>query len=268
MDAALKNKLLGLRRLVVDNCPTCQGHGYVLSENGYDEPCSCMLRFRYIKALVLARIPSAYWNWDLADTVIDEGAVDKVRRYLDRAVAILSKGMGLFFFGPNGSGKTTLMCEVGKTAIEDGYAVGYLTAQAYIGATQTEDHRLLDWVQSLDVVLFDELDKPYMKQGSSYVAKQIEELFRRTITEGQVFVTAANETLDGIAGLYGQSLVSAFMRRVLPVAVMGKDLGASQQQMWDRNAAAPLDLDSPRLREGAQRLANADGSRPARAIAV
>lgn len=227
-----KHRLFGIRKVVVENCKVCEGVGYILDKEKNISPCECMVLFRWLKALVFSRIPQGYWALDSKSPPLPKNSFLFTEDYIAHLPNAATKGLGLFFRGPNGTGKTTLLTKVGRRALAQGYSVGYLTTESYLKAVRSDDQVMLPWVSSLDFILLDEIDKPYRKEGSDYIPKQIEEFIRQAIAKNQALVIAGNESVEGFQEMYGSSIASALTRVVDEIPVIGDDLSELRKNEW------------------------------------
>lgn len=219
------------KRKIVDSCATCNGSGYVIDkETGFDELCDCMMVFCYVKALVYARIPVAYWQLHLSElTDVKKSYRAFIKLYLHHFENAIDQALGIFFLGTNGIGKTALMCEVGKSAIIRGFDVRYFTAQQYISSYHKNDTESYAFPQ---VLLLDELDKAYMKEASNFVPKVIEDFLRRVISKGKIVIAASNEDLEELTNVFGASTISMIQRHLKIIKMSGEDRSDGMQRHW------------------------------------
>ena len=255
MTTTQKARLLHIRHDLVDNCPTCGGVGYVSTDEGGTRPCSCMSVFRWVMALVLARVPPVTWRLSpLVDDLIDPAAVGAVRSRISTWPSAVSNGIGMVFSGPNGTGKTTLGCELLKHALSIGSRAGYITANEYVNALKPNSPtaHLVPWVEALQVAFIDELDKPYGKEGSTFVASQMDGLIRAAAVNGQVLIFATNASSEELCDRYGNSFCSALERSCTSVLVAGADLSRKVQERHGAMASEAFDYAHPQIVRWAQ----------------
>lgn len=207
-----------------------------------------MRTFRWIMALVLARIPRSTWLLNpLASELSNQEGRSAVEKRLEVWDAAVEEGIGMVFFGPNGTGKTTLACEMGKFALAQGESVGYLTANELVAASQPNSTTgwILQWLEEVQVVILDELDKPYAKGGSTFVPSVMDSFLRTALINGKVLIGASNYSVDDLVERYGNSFVSALERSCTYVGVDGDDLSAYVQQQSDDRLASGMDFGDP-----------------------
>lgn len=221
--------LFDYKKRIVSNCEFCAGTGYLMDREE-DVLCNCMLIFRYVKALVIAGIPTAYWHLRLQElTDVERPYRLLVEDYLRHFNNALDQALGFFLLGSNGIGKTALLCEIGKYAIVRGYTVRYFTAQRYVNACHQNDTEQFTVPR---VILFDEIEKTYVKEGSNYVPKMLEDFLRRVISEGRVVIAASNEDEQELEKLFGVSTMSMVRRHLKIVSMEGADRSDQMQRSW------------------------------------
>jgi len=244
-DEELRN-LIKYKSKLVDSCTICNGSGYIIDdETGLDTLCDCMMVFRYIKALVTAHIPVEYWQLRLSElTDVEKKYRDFIKRYLEHFENAINQALGVFFLGTNGIGKTALMCEIGKFAIIKGFDVCYFTAQQYISSYHKDDTDRYSFSQ---IILLDELDKAYMKEGSTFVPKVIEDFLRRVISKGKIVVAASNEDLKELTSVFGASTISMIRRHLKIIGMQGEDRSDGMQRHWMRLLETDYDFMHPAI---------------------
>lgn len=231
-----KSRVLELRKQVVEDCEECGGEGYipVTGVPGSLRRCECMIVLRYLMDLVVANIPADYWRLSLAMLEIPQVYKDSVTFYLERFAVAMQKGLGLVFLGPNGVGKTSLMCEIGKAALVRGYDVRYFTLSHYITAIQKNLTEELEDMERGQLILIDELDKKYIKRGSDYVVKTLDESLRKLLGMGKTLGICTNWTVEDVRENLGESTMSLLQRRCDFTTMDGEDYSSKlQENFWD-----------------------------------
>jgi len=192
-----------------------------------------MVVFLYLMELVKAKVPMSYWCLSLDSLKgIDDAYKQIVLFYLGRLEKAIRKSMGLIFFGTNGIGKTSLMCEIGKEAIVRGYVVQYFTVQQYVDAVKG-DSPIVREFQDADMILLDEMDKVYIKKGSSYVGKSLEDFLRRSISSGRAVIAGTNFDEETFTNTFGDSTVSMLKRHSKFLEVEGEDYSDTLYNSWE-----------------------------------
>ena len=92
------------------------------------------------------------------------------------------------------------------------------------------------------ILIVDEIDKAYIKEGSDYVPKMIEELFRKSISNGKIIITASNESEQGLKEIFGESTMSLIKRYLDIVPMEGNDRSESMQERWINSLKNKIDL--------------------------
>lgn len=242
----LWDRLVALKQQIVNSHKPCEGSGYVVV-GGVDRSCICMHVFRYVKELVYARIPVAYWTLDWREFEIGASYVSSLQKYFEHFDNAVKQALGFLYLGRNGVGKTAMMCEIGKHAIINGHAVKYFTAQQYVTAMMTRKCERVVEFESAQIVLLDEIDKAYMKEGSDFVVKTVEEFLRRSMSEGKIVIAASNSTEEELLAMFGESTVSMIKRHLKLVIVKGKDRSDKLQDSWDDSLKMTYDYFHPSI---------------------
>ena len=249
-----KSKLLDILKCTVEACTECEG-GYLLDDTGETVPCRCMRVFLYLMELVKAKIPADYWSLTLDELQIDKAYTGFVHYYLARLEKALSRSLGVIFFGANGIGKTSLMCEIGKETIVRGYTVQYFTAQQFVDAAK-EGGPILREYQSGQILLLDEIDKVYVKKGSNFVTKTMEDFLRRSISAGKTVVACTNYDEAGFSEAFGDSTMSMLRRHSKFFEIEGKDYSDKLYDSWDSLLDSEYSFYTEEIERMAKRLAD------------
>lgn len=245
-----------LKQAIVYPCKVCGGAGYLEQENPIElNPCECMLSLHYLSALIEARIPKDYWALSLDDlTLVDPAYVKFVRWYLARVSRAAEQGKGILFLGANGTGKTSMQCAIGKESVVQGYSVRYFTAQQYIEASRSGNDSMADDFESAKFLLLDEIDKVYMKSGSNYVQKTLEEFLRRRISGGAVVIACTNYEASEFESVFGSSTTSMLQRHLKFIPIEGEDYSDRLQDRWEADMDRNVDYFDSRIMSMARRL--------------
>jgi DNA replication protein DnaC len=230
--------MISLRDEILDSCPSeedCRNGYLPYPREGYPgqvNRCVCGQVAHYLTELIEAGIPRAYWWLSISDLNIDPDVVGMVKNYIKKIRHAVRNGLGLMFMGANGVGKTSLMSAIGKAAVVTGHRVKYFTAQQYIEAKKTSDE-LVEEFESAKVILLDELDKVYVKSGSNYVPKTLEDFIRRMTSAGATFVICTNHDERTLQEVFGQSTYSMLLRHLKLIQFTGDDFSDRLQSRWD-----------------------------------
>jgi len=251
----VKEHLAKIRKSTVEACDLCND-GYLPSEiPGELNPCKCMRVFLYLIELVKSKIPMEYWYLTLDELQVNEEYRAFVKFYLERLDKALDRAMGVIFFGANGIGKTSLMCEIGKEVVAHGRRAQYFTVQQYIDAAKGESPILREY-NDTDMILLDEMDKVYIKKGSSYVGKVLEDFLRRSRSSGKTIVACTNYDMEAFSRTFGDSTVSMLKRHSKFLEVEGDDYSDSLHDSWKDLLDEDYDFYCPAIVEKAERLHN------------
>ena len=251
----VKDRLLEIRKYTVDACDLCND-GYLPSEiPGELNPCNCMKTFLYLMELVKSKIPMDYWCLTLDELQVDERYRSFVQFYLERLDKALARAMGIIFFGANGIGKTSLMCEIGKEVIARGRRVQYFTVQQYIDGVKGDSPIVREY-NDTDMILLDEMDKVYIKKGSSYVGKSLEDFLRRSMSSGKTVIACTNYNMEAFSDTFGDSTVSMLKRHSKFLEVEGEDYSDTMHDSWKDILEEDYDFCCSDIVEKAEQLHN------------
>jgi len=251
----IKAAMLALKAEIVEPHEPCDGIGWLEpTEPGKLNPCKCMTVFHYLNALIEARIPRDYWWLRIEDLEIAEEYKDFCHWFNEQMANAVQHALGVLFLGANGIGKTSMQCAIGKEAIVQGHTVKYFTAQQYIEATKMKDLSLLDDYGSGRFILFDEMDKVYIKTKSNYVTKTLEDFLRRLTAQDAVFIICTNHDQKTLTEVFGQSTMSMFRRHFKIIDVAGEDYSEKLQNRWDSLMKTKVDYYADAIISMAQRM--------------
>jgi DNA replication protein DnaC len=217
-------------------CKKCGGSGWQKDDNTEDgiKECECRQVFRYLKELVYARIPREYWGLDIGTIEVDKIVKLEVTRYLKNFSNAVEAGLGFCFLGLNGVGKTTLLAEIGKVAVLKGLSTLYIVAQEYINYKYVSDSNSISRIEEgTDVLLLDELEKPYQKKESDYVQVMTENLLRVLLPKNKVVCICTNWSKDELKKYFGDSVYSIMLRKLKFITVKGEDKSKDLQGHWE-----------------------------------
>jgi len=229
--------IYSLREKTIESCNKDCSDGWI-QETFKDQddlvPCSCRKIFIYLKELVYSRIPKEYWHLRFADLDLAPPHVKTMfLKYIKNYNIAVDKGLALGFIGNNGVGKTFLLCELGKEAIIRNYKVIYVTTQDYIEYKMTDDTYNISRVDEPDIILLDEIDKPYRKKGSDYVLSSLENFFRNKLPKNKVVNIATNWKEEDIKRELGRSVYSIMLRKMKLLHILGQDKSKEINMEWE-----------------------------------
>lgn len=249
----VRRHLLEIRKHTVEACDLCED-GYLPPEiPGELNLCRCMRVFLYLMELVKSKIPMDYWGLTLNELQVDEEYRIFVEFYLERLDKALARALGVIFFGTNGIGKTSLMCEIGKAVITHGRRVQYFTVQQYIDGIKGDSPIIQEYINA-DMILLDEMDKVYIKKGSSFVGKSLEDFLRRSLSSGKSIIACTNYDIDAFSKTFGDSTVSMLKRRSKFIEIEGEDYSEALHDSWETVLDMDYDFYCPAIIEKAEQL--------------
>lgn len=226
------NRVQRLREKLVGGCNRCGGTGYTL-DGSVLTYCGCSYVFEYLMELIIAEIPRTYWELALDNLEsVDEVYRKFARKFTKHLARAVENSLGIMFLGPNGVGKTSLQVHIGKEAVAQGYRVRYTTLEQYLEAIRSKDSELPDALDRADIVLLDEIDKAYVKQGSDFSLKKTEDFIRSSISQGKSLIVCSNLSQEGLSETFGESLFSMVRRKLKIVEIDGTDYSDTLQDSW------------------------------------
>jgi DNA replication protein DnaC len=208
---------------------TCGGTGYHMIEGRGQRRCMCMTVFHYIKELIKSNIPQDYWSLEFKDLALDEIVRHVVSGYRKNIIQAHNNGLGLVLFGQNGTGKTSVMAEIAKRAVIKGYQAKYFTLSSYVDAMFKKDAARVEYYESGDFLLIDELDK---KSGTSAIYKLVDEFLRRMFNMNKSLILGTNWDTDELKEHLGESTFSLLKRRCEFLEFQGEDFSDNLQDSY------------------------------------
>jgi DNA replication protein DnaC len=242
-----QNQIDALKSDLIKTHRKCGGTGYLPGKiEGMVSRCSCMIIFRYLSKLIRSNISVDYWMLNFDDLLVDDKIKKSVKIYLDHINTAKHKGLGLVLHGNNGTGKTSIMCEIGKSAILEGYKVRYLTLNSYIDALFSKDKinskNLTDYYEDADFLLVDEIDKT-----NGNIKNAIDEFFRRMINMKKCIICGTNMNSDLLDSALGKSVVSLLKRRSKFIQFDGNDFSEKLEEDFNNRLLEEIDYFSPSI---------------------
>ncbi len=255
MRPEVKAAMYALKAEIVDHHEPCNGRGWLMPvKPGELNPCSCMVIFHYLTALIEAKIPQNYWWLAIDDLEIDKRYRAFCHWYNERMARAVDRGLGVLFYGANGTGKTSMQCCIGKEAVVQGYNVQYFTAQQYIESRKADDDILTREYESGKVILLDEMDKVYITAKSNYVTKTLEDFLRRKSADGASFIICTNHDERTFGDIFGQSTMSMLQRQLKFMGVTGEDHSKKLRARWDSFMESDKDYSAEQIVSMGKRL--------------
>jgi len=166
---------------------------------------------------LLAGLPMSYWDIEWKDFEGSREAFDFAKAYCDNISKALEQGQGIIFSGPHGAGKTTLSCLIGKTAIDKGYSVRYISIAKIIDLimdsfeVKANKNRLDIMIERVEFLILDDLGKEYKGvrgQLNPMMTLKLDSLLRERINRNLVTIGTTNYPLNAIKEQYGESVMS------------------------------------------------------------
>lgn len=182
-----------------DECPDCDGYGYIVSDNDV-RICHCLAERQLKKRLLNANIPKRYLSKNLdhfkADTDQRRNALARVRRFVKEFDVSAEKG-GLFLLGAAGTGKTHLAVAALKELIAQGHTGLFYNSSILIrdfrnraiSAIGEEENARLSRLTEVDVLVIDDLG---VTRLSDFVREQTYAVIDQRYSENKTLIVTSN----------------------------------------------------------------------------
>lgn len=215
----LLSKFPELRASPEDYCPTCKKTGIYRWE-GKDHECDCATQLRLYKKYLSSGIGIPYQRltWDDLDPELDP-QLEPIYKFLNDPEKYLSRGIGVYLWGPPGSGKTMVATLILKDLIRKGHTgfsatmaemVNYFTAGW--GGNTEEKNWFTNKFLSSQVLVLDELRRDNRLAESTF-----DHILRTRVHEGRPTIITTNLTPDELENGYGSSILSLIVQQSIVV---------------------------------------------------
>jgi DNA replication protein DnaC len=219
-------------------CPTCRGKGsfrWWSYDGGRREiaeyRCNCEAQWLMHLFLLNANVGDSYQrlSWGDMDGV-EQGALEKVEAYLNRAEAFVQNGVGMILYGGKGTGKSLLANTILKTLLGKGYG-GYFTTfsdmlDIYASGWRDPDEK--KWfdrqVRNAEVLVVDDLGREYQgRQQTDLPRASLDSVFRHRIAAGTPTIFTTNLDMTKVHDTYGEHVLSLMRERSSTYQFTGSD---------------------------------------------
>ena len=208
-----------LRASPEDYCPTCQTKG-TYRWQGEDHPCDCAAQLGLYKKYLSSGIGKPYQclSWDDVDTELDP-QLQPIYKFLSDPEKYLSRGVGVYLWGPPGTGKTMIATLILKDLIRKGYTgfsatmaamVEYFTA-GWGGNTDEKEWFTGKFLNS-QILVLDEVRRDNRLAESTF-----DHILRTRVHEGRPTIITTNLTPDELESGYGSSILSLIVQQSIAV---------------------------------------------------
>ena len=207
----------------------------------YDQkgkPVKEMLKLIWVKELIYSRLPKPYWTAELDKLKIKSEIKSVTNKYLKNYKIAKANGLGFIFHGANGVGKTSAATAIARVFLKKSYNIVYITAQTYMDFEmefENPENRqaILNRLKEADMILLDEWDKLYMKVGSTYAIKKIENFLREMLSLNKMLLICTNLEEEEIVDMFNKSIYSLIQRHLKFIHFTGKDHSKTKRAEWD-----------------------------------
>ena len=189
------------------------------------------------KMLLRANIGRRYWRADLAQLPDRAPSTRILRRYVETLEENRLEGWGLFIYGANGVGKTHASVAILKEYLKRGYSCYRIPADelkvVYIENKPFDGKEsVASGVETVDVLLLDDLGKEYSGRGSKWAELCLENMMRKRNQDNKVTIFTSNLSPSDMGERYGPSTASLFKEAALVIDYRGpnfRDRAASKR---------------------------------------
>ena len=210
----LLTKFPELRADPNDYCPTCSKTGTYRWE-GQDHPCDCSTQLRLYKKYLSSGIGKPYQRltWDDVDPELDPH-LEPIYKFLNDPEKYISRGMGVYLWGPPGTGKTMIARVVDNVlsslAATMAGMVEYFTAGW--GGKTDEKQWFTEKFLSSQILVLDELRRDNRLAESTF-----DHILRTRVHEGRPTIITTNLTPTELENGYGSSILSLIVEQSIVV---------------------------------------------------
>lgn len=192
-----------------------------------DWQCDCPGQWVLHRYLLHCGVGTYYQRLGWRDVRAEQGAVDFVHAYLARADAYVRAGIGMVLHGTKGNGKTLLSSLALKRLIGDGYDARFVTMiellDAYTAGWRDSERKVSfdGRLKNVRLLVIDDLGKEL--RGNDLPRATIDEVLRHRIAGGFPTWVTTNKTLDELAGVYGEFVMSLLTEQSVSYHFTGPD---------------------------------------------
>ncbi len=149
--------------------------------------------------------------------------------YIKEFESNFKQGWGLWLWGQNSTGKTYTACSILKELNRLGYSTYCILADvlkvAYIDGERFDtDMSIIQRVETVDILLIEDLGKEYSGKGSGWAELNFENMIRKRSRELLPCIVTTNLTPAEFKERYKQSASAIAMESMTPIEVKGDDL--------------------------------------------
>jgi len=154
---------------------------------------------------------------------------DAIRLYLNDFQSNWEGGWGLFLWGANSVGKTFAAAAVLKELTNKGYSsycvLSDVLKSAYIDGQRFDPSQtIVQRVESVDVLLLEDLGKEYSGKGSGWAELCFENMIRKRSRELLPTIITTNLDPKSFRDRYDKSAAAIAMESMISVEVKGTDM--------------------------------------------
>lgn len=235
-----------LRASPEDYCPTCKTKG-TYRWQGKEHRCDCAAQLGLYKKYLSSGIGKPYQclSWDDVDSELDP-QLQPIYKFLSDPERYLSRGIGVYLWGPPGTGKTMIATLILKDLIRKGYTGFSATMAAMVeyftagwGGNTDEKEWFTDKFLSSQILVLDELRRDNRLAESTF-----DHILRTRVHEGRPTIITTNLTPGELENGYGSSVLSLIVQQSIEVNLNRQNYrGAAHDRVMqeiDRDEMRPI----------------------------
>lgn len=178
--------------------------------------------------LTRMNIGKRYWGATLQSLPSESAHGRATQRYVEQFDEMYAKGAGLYLWGANSTGKTYTACSVLKEIQMRGYSTYCVMADKlrsiYIDKDMFDpDMSIVQRVESVDVLLIEDLGKEYTGKGSGWAELCFENLLRTRTRELKPTLITTNLSPKDFGDRYKESAQAIALESTIAIQVKGDD---------------------------------------------
>lgn len=211
------NIILQIRK----SCKICAGLGAVSTGGGFYKKCECSLKQEKLIKYYYASIPEKFINLTKKDCVYQE--IPPITNYIENIRNWITRGIGLYLYGPNGTGKTFILSMIAKAACDVSIATYFCSLEQFLHLIlESRDNEniknKLEYIKNCNLLCIDEIEKIYKpSRDMSFADIIFDDLFRTRSNDKKTICVTSNLSVESLKGIHGKHLVSLFLENIIPI---------------------------------------------------
>lgn len=211
----------------VGTCNKCNPKGFLPVKGGFVS-CECLRQYNKFKQLHDSGVPRAYWN----DGVVskfdgDQKALKQVSDYMSFLKENISKGIGLYLYGPPGVGKTLLASNVVLHSLRYNVRAKFYyftdVLNMFTDSWKNEEAReeIESEIINSDLLVMDDIGKEY-KSNKKLHESILDTVLRTRASNLKPIIITSNFDILDMKETYGAGIVDLFKEHLVTIKVDGE----------------------------------------------